>query len=310
MILAAGMGSRMRPLTNQVPKPLLPFMNQSLIDFSISKIKEAGISQIIVNTHYKSEEMAHYIQAHHPDCIISHEPTLLGTGGAISAIKSWLGSSDLLVYNSDILCASNLIDLIKKHRSNPELFATMLLLQNPHPNKTVLSINSDQELISFGDILPGCTEHSFTGIHILSNQMVHMIPEGFYHIIDTYKQCMARGYKIGTLLYDGFWKDLGTPYDYWQAHRDVKSDPNKMDKFCKEQKLTFHHEHNLPCISSNQSSIDDSAHFVGDVFVLGESSVGENAKIVNSILIDTNVPANHTVENMIMYKHMSIQHTT
>jgi NDP-sugar pyrophosphorylase family protein len=308
LILAAGFGKRLLPLTDLIPKPLIPFMGKPLIDISIEKIRPM-ISQIAVNCHYKSEILEAHIKALFPNCYLSYESTILGTGGAIYPLKQWIGDSDLLIYNSDIICDIDLSDLIESHYSskkNP--LATMLLLKSPDIRKTAIGVGSDGDILSFGSVQKGDKTRSFTGIHIISNRMIQTIPDGFHSIIDSYKRAICEGYFISSLLFDGFWRDLGTPSDFWQCHKDFLA--TKAGKgFLKDQNLRFANNPGMAIVQSTNSTIHKDCNICGDVFLFGNSRIRKGAKVTNSIIINGDIPQNSVLENIIVYKHQTIHHS-
>ena len=298
LILAAGFGSRMQPITDLIPKPMIPFMGKPLIEHAIKKIRDAGIEKIAVNGHHLFPVLKEYLSKNHKDIYLSYEPSILGTGGAIYPLKDFLDGDDLLIFNSDVLCNIDLKKFIADYQKRRD-FASMLLLKNPDLAKTAIAMDSYQKLKAFGSILEGCSHHSFTGIHIISHKMVQMVGEGFSSIIDTYKECLANGLPIGCFLHDGFWKDLGTPKDFYGAHKDFLAIENGYMK-----------AHGLS--QKEGSVLDDRVRLYGgsileDSFLFGETEIGEHAKVSESVVMDGKVKSHARVEGQIVYRHLNIQ---
>ncbi|MDT5021225.1 MAG: N-acetyl-alpha-D-muramate 1-phosphate uridylyltransferase, partial [Mycobacterium sp.] len=102
MVLAAGRGLRMRPLTERTPKPLIPVAGRSMLDRVFDRLDEAGVLNRVVNTHWLADQIARYL-AHHPGVVLSHEDVLLETGGGVAHALPLLGAHPFFVCNADII---------------------------------------------------------------------------------------------------------------------------------------------------------------------------------------------------------------
>ena len=124
MILAAGLGTRLRPITDRMPKPLIKLHNKTLLGYAIEMLKQIGVKKIIINTHYKANLINEYIKNNYPDTniVISYEPKLLDTGGGIKKVIKQISGKYVLVINSDIFWnQETFIDvknLINYHKKN------------------------------------------------------------------------------------------------------------------------------------------------------------------------------------------------
>ncbi len=108
MIFAAGYGTRMRPLTDALPKPLVPVLGKPLIDYRLDKLAEIGVKRVVVNTHYKAEMLeAHLARRKDMEIIISREETLLETGGGLVKALPWLGDRPIYLLNADMIWMDN-----------------------------------------------------------------------------------------------------------------------------------------------------------------------------------------------------------
>ncbi len=219
LVLAAGLGTRLRPITEGRPKPLMPFFGPTLLDLSLWRCREAGLRAVAVNTHHLAEKIRNSLKEQKDwfeELHISHEPEILGTGGAIIPLKPWLKDSHLLIYNADIVSNIDLRELVDAHiKSRRE--ATMVLLPHNKSKKTPVWVR-DGRVLQIGDTHGDASEHTFTGVHILSPQFIRRLPnKGFWHIIDTYQEALKEGAAIGALVHHGIWNDLGNPKDYWEA---------------------------------------------------------------------------------------------
>jgi NDP-sugar pyrophosphorylase family protein len=231
-ILAAGFGTRLKPLTDKVPKPLVPFLGVRLIDFALYQMQRSQLlSSLGVNTHYLGEQVQQHIakQKIFPSRIIlSHENEILGTGGFINPVRKWIGDSPLLIFNSDVVCDIAVDQLLQAHANSPGALATMALV--PHqPGTTPVKCASGQVTgIGAGEGEP----FTFSGIHVLSPEFIKSVPgTGSFSIIDTYQAYLRQGAKINVFKHAGMWLDLGdlrTFYNCTMDHLDKFSDIDQL----------------------------------------------------------------------------------
>jgi mannose-1-phosphate guanylyltransferase len=230
-VLGAGLGTRLRPLTDQLPKPLVPVGLKPVISFAFDHlIADAGADGFIVNTHH----LADTFSTAFPDGIyrgraiqFRHEPALLETGGGIRNISDLLrGDRPLLIYNGDILTDLPLAPALAAHRASGRL-ATMVLRSNAGPKQiafdaaggTVLDVRD-----RFGKGYPH--EHTFTGIYLVEPALLEFIPEGAkISIIPILIDLIREGRGVGGVVIDeGEWRDLGSRREYLEVHRHLRSD--------------------------------------------------------------------------------------
>lgn len=220
-ILGAGLGTRLRPLTENWPKPLLPIRGKPMICHAMEKLTALGVCRFIINTHHA----AHAYDEVFPDKIwngaqilTEHEPVLLDTGGGLKNIEKHLTPADenLLVYNGDIFADLDLKMLAETHICSGSL-ATLLLRTNPNGN-----VNFDDTTGAICDMRDrlgnaGTRRCRFTGIYVVSRKFFDEIPHGkIESVVEAFLRVIARGNgEIRGLLNDaGTWRDLGTLADY------------------------------------------------------------------------------------------------
>jgi aminoglycoside/choline kinase family phosphotransferase/dTDP-glucose pyrophosphorylase len=220
LILAAGLGTRLRPYTQHTPKPLFPFGKSPLLDITIRKLIAAGCSAIAVNTHHLGQRIADFIGTQrYPVAVIAfHEPVILGTGGTLSRIRDWWQQGSLMVVNADIVTDLDFKQVIDFHRSHPDP-VTLVVTDDPDFN----SVHIHKGLVTgFGASentgTPLCKQ-TFTGIQIIEPEVLAYIPGGIpASSIDAYRNLIAAGGKIRAYDITGaYWQDLGTAPRYRQA---------------------------------------------------------------------------------------------
>ncbi len=220
-ILAAGFGERLRPITNYIPKPLLPVLGKPVIEIVLERLAGLPIDSIGINTHHKSEVLMQWLDAsQYADNIeLFHEKTILGTGGALKNAEKFLGSSAFIVHNADILSDISLGRLVEEHFSSGNT-ATLAV----HDYEKFNNIWVDSAGIfkntgkSAAGLPPGLCKVAFTGIAVYSRDFLDFLPEGNSSVVDAWLKAQASGKKMGTVDFSGCaWTDIGTPAAYAAA---------------------------------------------------------------------------------------------
>lgn len=217
MILGAGLGKRMRPLTNTVPKPMVPFLGRPLIDHILDRLSAAGITRAVVNVHYLGDILeAHLKSRSSPDIAISDErDALLDTGGGIAQALPLLGDKAFLIHNSDTLSheteGSNLAQLID-HWDEDKMVTALLLA----PVGASLGYSGKGDFLLRPDNRierpqPGASApYVFTGISIASPKLFENAPEGAFSLNMVWSRAIAEGRAYG-IVHKGLWMHIGTP---------------------------------------------------------------------------------------------------
>lgn len=189
LILAAGLGSRMEDLTRNTPKPLLKINNKTLISYALDITSKLTLDNIYVNTHYLAEQLNNYLQDQYPQIIISHENTILGTGGGIKNIQN----QDLLIMNTDNLWQSSFMDEIEnaiQHFSQNQEIENLMLVNSD-------SLNNDLEINDQKIIFPSQQKNTkFQGCHLLRHESLNKYPE-IFDIPLYWKDCSINQHLYG-----------------------------------------------------------------------------------------------------------------
>ena len=222
-ILGAGLGNRLRPLTDRLPKPLVPLFHQPLAAWAIMACERAGIHRFAVNTHHLPLAWDGFGAGR--DVTLFHEPVLLETGGGLKNIGSWIGDDPLLVHNGDIFSTMPLEKLIAAHEASG-LPATLALRSEGTARH--IAIDPSGSVVTDIRMLLGLAEgtHVFSGIYCVNPGFLELIPSGEkISIIPAFLE-LAKAGKLGAVVLDeGVWLDLGERDSYLQAHRDLSLAP-------------------------------------------------------------------------------------
>ncbi|MDQ7787347.1 MAG: phosphotransferase [Thermodesulfovibrionales bacterium] len=258
-ILAAGRGERLRPITDSIPKPLLPVLGKPVLQTVLEKISGLRMRKIGMNLHHKKESIERWIEqfSYKHSLVLFPEDPLLGTGGALKNAETFLDSSAFLVHNADIVSDIDLGKLIESHLTSGNL-ATLAIHNYPefntlevdetgffkgifhHPNPNPPSSRGRKGKDNIApfhtretsqDITPspsgrglwgGGKMLAFTGIAVYQPEFLRFLPEGSSSVVDAWFNARSAGHIIGTFDVSGCsWNDIGTPVSYARAVIDA-----------------------------------------------------------------------------------------
>jgi len=239
MILAAGLGTRLRPLTDTRPKALVEVAGRTLLEIILTRLSSFGVRDVIINVHHFPDMILDYLKAHdnfgmHIE--ISREEQLLDTGGGLKK-ASWFFLQDsahteepFILHNVDVISTIDLRRMLEVHNEKEALGT--LAVQHRKSSRQLM-FNEDLQLCGRkpggdqkSEIVRASLEpqsFAFSGIHIITPHLLCLMEEqGVFSIIDTYLQLSAHGEKILAFpADDAYWRDLGKPADLAQAAQDL-----------------------------------------------------------------------------------------
>jgi mannose-1-phosphate guanylyltransferase len=238
MILAAGLGTRLRPLTDDRPKALVEVAGQTLLEITLRRLQQFGIREVIVNLHHFADKVVDYLKKHDNFGMrieISREDVLLDTGGGLKK-AAWFfrgdGHSDepFLLHNVDVLSTVDFRRMVESHKQNQAL--ATLAVQERETSRYLLFDDKNQLCgrRAGRDQEPELVRPSkdtralaFCGVHVISPRLLAKITEdGVFSIITSYLRMAGEGDKILAFRSDEFyWRDLGKPQSVSQAEQDV-----------------------------------------------------------------------------------------
>lgn len=233
MIFAAGLGTRLRPLTERLPKPLAPVGPWPLVRYAVETLKAAGITEIAINTFHLGEQLPAAIgdgSEWGVRITWSHEsPAILGTGGGLRQMREFLGGESFAVMNGDTLIDFDLRLAIAEHERSGAI-ATMVLKDDPRV-ETFGAIGYDARgrVWDFVGRVPvpkaagALSKALFTGVHLFSPKVFDYIAkDGEVNLgTETYPAMLRAGETIASVLQKGYWSDLGTAQRLLEANLDV-----------------------------------------------------------------------------------------
>lgn len=221
MILAAGLGTRLRPLTNTKPKPLIEVGDRALIEYNILLLKHYDIKEIVINISYLKDKIKDFLgdgKKLGVNISYSEEDPILGTGGGIRKALQFF-DGPFLVLNSDSIIDINLNEFIQFH--NKHKCEASLVLRNRKKGETYTPVELAKDMVKGF----GTGEYMYSGVQILSPHLVERLHDGKFSDIvsDLYIPMLRQGKNISGYIYDGYWSDIGTIATLEQARTDFQT---------------------------------------------------------------------------------------
>jgi mannose-1-phosphate guanylyltransferase len=229
MILGAGAGRRLRPLTLMRPKPLVEVLNKTMLEWWAEFLVSAGVKRMVINVHYQTDAMLEHIHrlslgfSGRLEILASLEKVILGTGGGIKQAAPLLGKGDFLVANADIFTDFELVKLALKHLANPGRLATLGLLDGREAAN--VSMGAGSRILGFRRPEPMGEEiarQTYCGVMALSPRIFDYLPEGESDIIEVFMRAISEGEDVFGWTYDpAIWSDMGTAASYWELNQSL-----------------------------------------------------------------------------------------
>jgi Nucleoside-diphosphate-sugar pyrophosphorylase involved in lipopolysaccharide biosynthesis/translation initiation factor 2B, gamma/epsilon subunits (eIF-2Bgamma/eIF-2Bepsilon) len=291
MILAAGFGERLWPLTADRTKPALPVLGKPLVGYVAEYAARFGITDVVVNLHHEPDSVRRALgdgSKFGARLEYVHEPVILGTSGALDNARALLESETFVVINGKLVTNIDLSAAIQHHREQNAL-ATLVLKPNAARERFSVVETRDGLVTKFagmpspGDI-NGEPPLMFTGIHIMEPRIFDYIPRGVFSdtVIDVYPRAMADGERIVAHTTDGLWYELSTLRRYLEIS------------------LALLHEKSLPIFTGANPTIGANAA-VRDAILWDNVIIGAGAKVNRAVLGDNvRIPPGEIVDDAVV----------
>ena len=275
-VLAAGLGTRLRPLTEELPKPLIPIFQKPLVTFALDHLIGIGVNRFVINTHRHPELFQNFFAARDyagfPVTLV-HEPDLLETGGGIKNAESLLGSDSFLTYSGDILTNVELQPLIDEHFRG----GNDVTLALRHTGLAAAVALRDRRVVDISNRYGVAGNFDFANIAVWNSAIFERIPSqkkiSFIPIIADW---IAQGARIGGVeMNDGKWFNIGSRVEYLEVHRTILRE-NWKPEFVKTPEW--------PERKANSAIVDSSAQLRGCTVVGRNCRIGADAILEDTIL--------------------------
>lgn len=291
MILAAGLGTRLLPLTREIAKPAAPFANRPLIHYCLDWLEQNGVREVVINLHHRPESVLSVLdEGSWPLRIhVSREENLLGTAGGLKKAERFFEQQTFVVVNGDCLFEIDLAGPLAYHRDTDAL-ATMVLRKRTgeDPYGTV-EMDEGGRIVSIqGSRLPGgrIGGYVFTGIHLLEPGILAEIPsEGAYEMNEQlYPRLIHEGRNVRGYVTDGFWAEVGSPGTYLEAHGAYLT--RHGIGVLSESALPAGAELTPPVLIGRRCRVGKGARIGPSVVVGNDCHFGEGVTLAESVLWD------------------------
>lgn len=275
-VLGAGLGTRLRPLTDECPKPLVPIFDKPLITFALDHLIDVGVGGFVINTHHRASRFDdHFAGGFYRGrkVTLEHEPTLLGTGGGIKNVQPWLGEEPFLVYSGDLLTDIDLNVLIDTHFSE-ENDVTLALRETGFGSS--IGVRNGR-VMDIGNRYGYGGGYDFANISLWNPAIFSRIPSGQeLSFVPVLSDWIGEGGKIGgVVLNEREWFNIGSRREYLKVHRTIFETGWRPDYLA---------ESSWPMMVSLEARIAPGARIEGCSAIGPGAEVGTGAVVRDSIL--------------------------
>lgn len=310
-VLAAGFGTRLKPLTLHRPKPLVPVLGVPMLAYALALCARHGLRKVLVNGHYMPEQLAPW-EGEHEGVFVTlsiETPEILGTGGGLKHVAGLLDER-FVVVNADVL---NTVHLAELRDAVPPGGAAMALRTADADHYGTVAADSTQTLVELRHYAQaeaqGAVDRSthFTGIHALHRDALERVPEGFACIVRTAYTELVPERRVKAIRHDGLWLDIGDPGAYLDANltllREAPTLP--LDPFARAAYAKTAHSEHGDRARLNGATVEGTAWVgkntqLGNGVVLRDAVVGEGATVPPNTVLErcvvwdgATVPAGH-----------------
>ncbi|XOQ44615.1 MAG: UTP--glucose-1-phosphate uridylyltransferase [Clostridium sp.] len=305
LFLAGGKGTRLRPLTNHLPKPMVPVMGRPLLERNIDAVKNCGTDEVVFSTCYRAEDIERHFSRNDFGVKIQYvcEDIPLGTGGAIKNCEKYFDDT-FLIFNSDIVSDIDLSDLVRFHKQK-QADVTIAVTRVPNPsNYGVIEYDEFGFATTFTEKpKPGEAKSDFinAGIYVFEPKVLDRIPANRVVSVEkeTFPTLLKEGYKIAVYHGGSYWIDIGTPEKYAQVHGDIFSGLCKLPENNFFQNQVFGMEN---------VQLHKTAKIIGPVWFGENVRIGANVTIGPNVVVGNGFESGRgcTISNSIIWDNVSI----
>jgi len=288
IVLSAGYGTRLWPLTEDRTKPALPILGKPLVGYVAEYLAGYGIDEIVVNLHHRPESVRRALGDGRRFGVKLHyveEPVILGTSGALDNTREFFERETFVVVNGKIITDIDLNAAVETHRTMNAL-ATLVLLPNLHRERFSVVETEAGRIKNFGrmPVDEGPVPLMFTGIHIMEPRILEYVPRGVFSdsVTDVYPKAMANGEILAAHVASGKWRELSTLKRYLDISVELLREEGKSSV-------------------SGANAVVSSTATVIDSVLWDDVEVGAGARIIRAVLADkVKIRANEVIENAVV----------
>jgi mannose-1-phosphate guanylyltransferase len=310
MIMAAGVGSRLMPMTRDIPKPMIPMANRPLLADNLELLKMHGFDRIIANLHYHADCISGYFgdgQAWGVALEYSREAELLGTAGGVKRCE-WFLDDTFVIVSGDALTDINLAELVQAHRQKGAL-ATIALKAVPDVENFGIVITDENGLIQSFQEKPrpadALSRVANTGIYVFEPEIFASIPAGQFYDFgkELFPLLVQRGAPFYGVTVADYWCDVGNIETYRQAHADILAGRVRV----KRAGRMLEGASNARVLLGEGVQLGAGVSFSGSVVIGAHCQIGDEVKISDSVIWNnTNIGSHTSLQAAVIGSHCSI----
>lgn len=295
MILAAGLGTRLRPLTDEIPKPMVPIVNKPVMEHIIELLSEYKIQEIVVNIHYCSEIIKDYFKDGSQWGVkisYSYEKELLGTAGGVKKVKGFFKNEDFLVISGDILTDLNVEELIKFHCQNEYLGTIVLKRVRNISRYGVALLNENDEILNFQEKpkpKEAVSKLANCGIYVFKPEIFNYIPDHLFFDFgkDVFPLLLRKKKRLAGFVLKKYWNDVGGVRAYQEGNFDALAGKVKVKIPGRKVKENIW--------IGEGTIIEKGVQLVGPICLGKNCIIGKNAKLFGPIVLGHGIVVNEGV---------------
>ena len=311
MVMAAGVGSRLDPLTQSVPKPLVPVLNRPVMDILLEKLKSCGIQKVVANTYYLAEKIEERYKKSCPvDIEFVHETELSGTAGGVKKCEYFFEDCEnFLVVSADGFHDADLGRIISAHEQSG-CIATMAVMPVDIEEVSeygVVVANTDFHVTEFQEKPPVSEAKSNcinTGIYVFNKRIFDYIPENTKYDFakNVFPSLLEAGEEINTYKIYNYWSDIGTLSQYLQSNKDA------LMRKVMVSGVDIINKYNAKYVVGENTILPENVKIYDACIIGSNCKIGENATLKNVILWDgVEIAEGITLENVVVANNTIVE---
>ncbi|UCD04939.1 MAG: NDP-sugar synthase [candidate division WOR-3 bacterium] len=268
ILLAAGYGNRLKPITDKIPKPLLPIVENCMIDINLKRLLNAGSSCVGVNLFHKHEIIEHHLRKYEKHVYPAVEDILKGTGGALLNFREFT-EDDFIIQSSDVISDISYEEILNFHRKNGPV-ATLVMVRHQGTKFRIDKENRIERILGY-DTAP----YTYAGIGVFSKRIYSFLPEQpVFTIVDVLRKIFRKNEPILGIPAVIHWYNINSFYDYWKIHADLLQGRTVLDGL----------EHRSPFYIAPSSRVE-TKDLCGFVSIGDNCSIGKDVHLENTIVL-------------------------
>ncbi len=314
VVMAGGFGTRIQPLTNSRPKPMLPVVNRPMMENTMMALRDLGIKEFIVLLYFKPEVIKDYFGdgskfGINITYVVPDDD--YGTAGAVKLAEEYIGDDNFIIISGDLVTDFDFQKIFDYHqKKESKLTITLTSVENPLEFGVVIAneegkIEKFLEKPSWGEVFSDTIN---TGIYIIKPEILKHIPKGenFDFAKDLFPQLMQEGVELIAGYAEGYWRDVGNPDSYREVHEDIMS--GRVDFSLPGKKIKYP---DGAIYSDEAYKLDESIEIIGKV-VLGKNvHIGKRTKLKNVVMgDDITIGEDCKISNTVIWENVTIQRGT